>query len=563
MIVTEDEPAPSLSRANSVSERFDQPRQESFSRQGSNISIGSGSNSEKHGGLTIQLPSLFKRKPKEKDILAMYDSGNLRELMDDLQISQKERSVWLKLWLDIDTRFENNVSYQMFIDYFLFEDNDFTRKVFEIMNSDLSAVLTLREFIEFCKNYLVIDKDSLQEFSFRLLLRQSSRYSQHSVADAVDLKYFIVSRYAATDGKETQKLSISLLKEMDDNEGQGLTCSQYKKFCKTCHSVEIFGTKFLAHMRNFVFGNDFWVQRSRLLKKVKLTGFAALTPMKRVNIDSEIYMNSLGLPVVDSKGRGLRVTISKGHPEVGSVGSGSISALIRDDSMTSSASDLSRLIRGSSKDSEVSSRILLKQSSGISSVGSISRAPSGIYRALSKTSMAESVVSDRGKSVLSRAGSSRSVVSSLSITSAKEIAVSNRLWLVPFDHEGQVVRLHAYFLLLLNTHVISPSQMRTTFEEDFPIIFEKRCSRKLKKKKEKDDLNRAAELMSSRTYQIMISAMYDLVSSKKGLLLAFRQWKDAVGLQSLEEAKEGMKADHDEFNIRDTEKSEENSVYSR
>lgn len=92
--------------------------------------------------LTIHLPSLFKRKPKEKDILAMYDSGNLRELMENLLISEKERGSWLKLWFEIDTRFQNNVKYQVFIDYFLFEDNDFTRKVFEIMNSDLSALVT-------------------------------------------------------------------------------------------------------------------------------------------------------------------------------------------------------------------------------------------------------------------------------------------------------------------------------------------------------------------------------------------------------------------------------------
>lgn len=57
-------------------------------------------------------------------------------------------------------------------------------------------------------------------------------------------------------------------------------------------------------------------------------------------------------------------------------------------------------------------------------------------------------------------------------------------------------------------------------------------SKKLKKKKEKDELTRAAEVMSSRTYQIMVSALEDLVSSKKGLLVAFRVWKENVGMES-------------------------------
>lgn len=73
--------------------------------------------------------------------------------------------------------------------------------------------------------------------------------------------------------------------------------------------------------------------------------------------------------------------------------------------------------------------------------------------------------------------------------------------------------------------------MQSNFEEDFPAISFKRKSRKLQRRKEKDELNKAAELMSGRTYQIMVSALEDLVSSKKGLLMAFRLWKKAVDIE--------------------------------
>ena len=74
--------------------------------------------------------------------------------------------------------------------------------------------------------------------------------------------------------------------------------------------------------------------------------------------------------------------------------------------------------------------------------------------------------------------------------------------------------------------------MKSTFDEDFPAILEKKMNKKMKKKKEKDEMNRAAEVMSSRTYKIMVSALEDLVSSKKGLLVAFRLWKVNVGMES-------------------------------
>jgi hypothetical protein len=73
--------------------------------------------------------------------------------------------------------------------------------------------------------------------------------------------------------------------------------------------------------------------------------------------------------------------------------------------------------------------------------------------------------------------------------------------------------------------------MRTTYEEDFPAIFDKKRSKKLAKRRQKDEQSRAAELMSARTYQLMVSALEDLVSQKRGLQAAFRLWRAAVGMQ--------------------------------
>ena len=105
--------------------------------------------------------------------------------------------------------------------------------------------------------------------------------------------------------------------------------------------------------------------------------------------------------------------------------------------------------------------------------------------------------------------------------------------------------------------------MSTTYAEDFPAIFEKRQERKLKKKKEKSERNRAAEIMSGRTYQIMVSALEDLVSSKKGLLAAFRIWKEVVGIEISTASKEIDLPQSTVTDVLRPHTDDENSIYSR
>ena len=94
----------------------------------------------------------------------------------------------------------------------------------------------------------------------------------------------------------------------------------------------------------------------------------------------------------------------------------------------------------------------------------------------------------------------------------------------------------------------------TTFDEDFPTIVENRRSRKIKKKQNQIAVNKAAEFMSARVYQLMISALEDLMTSKKALLAAFRIWRTAVGMVVTEQ-ESGSKVN----SIPD----DENSIYAR
>ena len=72
--------------------------------------------------------------------------------------------------------------------------------------------------------------------------------------------------------------------------------------------------------------------------------------------------------------------------------------------------------------------------------------------------------------------------------------------------------------------------MISTFDQDYPAILQKKLIKKEIKRKEVEELSKAASVMSMRTHNLMVSALEDLQSGKKGLLVAFRLWKIAVGM---------------------------------
>jgi hypothetical protein len=79
--------------------------------------------------------------------------------------------------------------------------------------------------------------------------------------------------------------------------------------------------------------------------------------------------------------------------------------------------------------------------------------------------------------------------------------------------------------------------MQTTFDQDFPFIMERRSMKSSKKKQDMAALHKAAEMMSSKTYHLMISAFEDLVSKRRGIRIAFNYWLTAVGLMDAKSAK--------------------------
>ena len=59
-----------------------------------------------------------------------------------------------------------------FCDFFNIETEEYASRLFLIMNSSLTGVVNLAEFMQFCSLYLVVDQYMTTEFAMRMLSRR-------------------------------------------------------------------------------------------------------------------------------------------------------------------------------------------------------------------------------------------------------------------------------------------------------------------------------------------------------------------------------------------------------
>jgi Ca2+-binding EF-hand superfamily protein len=77
------------------------------------------------------------------------------------------------MWLQIDEDQNNKMSYTEFCKFFSIEPDEYANRVFLIMNTSLTGVVNLAEFLTFCYVYLIVDKKMTQQLAFRMLSRKS------------------------------------------------------------------------------------------------------------------------------------------------------------------------------------------------------------------------------------------------------------------------------------------------------------------------------------------------------------------------------------------------------
>jgi hypothetical protein len=119
--------------------------------------------------------SLFKKNPTKILLERFKDHEGLMEFaLEKLQSSSSEKTYWVNMWLQIDADMNNKMSYTEFCDFFSIEPDEYCSRLFLIMNSSLTGVVNLAEFLMFCYTYLTIDKNMTVEFAFRMISRRTA-----------------------------------------------------------------------------------------------------------------------------------------------------------------------------------------------------------------------------------------------------------------------------------------------------------------------------------------------------------------------------------------------------
>lgn len=257
---------------------------------------------------TRLFPHLFKQSDAAKAMMEVFDTsdGKLKDIMRFLHLSSVEKKFLLQLWLQVDSDRNNKMDFGEFTEYFNLSKDVWVRRTFDIMNQSLTGVVSFVEFLEFCSKYLIIDKASVIEFSFRILSRRGSTFNlKHKpILDINDLKHFISLVYPGNSLSKLKKKAMDIFTVINKNGDGGAEFEEFFQFSLKNAVFIKFANRVLHHLRDVIFGSNFWVQRSRKIKLDSVSTIERLLFQNQVNRDSEIFFNTyLDEALIDGKGR--------------------------------------------------------------------------------------------------------------------------------------------------------------------------------------------------------------------------------------------------------------------
>ena len=189
---------------------------------------------------------------------------------------------------------------------------EISKRVFEIINHNMSGNVTFAEFLRFCAQYLVLDKRLTEEFSYRILLRRPGAFKRaHSILDLDDLKFLLTYRYSFKSIGHRNRRAMDLFRFVDADGDGGLDVYEFHEFCKKNTCIVQFGVQIINHLRQCVFGMKYWVEKSRRLAKANGGSLSGMTPLSRINLRTESYYSDLGEALVDKWGAPLSTPLDE------------------------------------------------------------------------------------------------------------------------------------------------------------------------------------------------------------------------------------------------------------
>jgi Ca2+-binding EF-hand superfamily protein len=179
--------------------------------------------------LTTATVDLFKKNPTKILLERFRDHEGLLDFaLGAMQSTSSERTYWVNMWLQIDADMNNKMSYMEFCDFFSIEPDEYASRLFLMMNTSLTGVVNLAEFLSFCYQYLTIDKRMTEEFAFRMLSRRAAaEINEYTNINLEDIRWFVNTRYRSKSVKKRNKFAYEIFCYMDQDGDGGLSIDEW------------------------------------------------------------------------------------------------------------------------------------------------------------------------------------------------------------------------------------------------------------------------------------------------------------------------------------------------
>ena len=96
--------------------------------------------------------------PKENKDMAMLITSVEKDILNNLFFNSRENYRLVRKWFEMSEKGARRMPYRYFMKFFGFRDETWIRRLFDIINSSLTGMVTLAEFLQFCLRYLIIDR---------------------------------------------------------------------------------------------------------------------------------------------------------------------------------------------------------------------------------------------------------------------------------------------------------------------------------------------------------------------------------------------------------------------
>ena len=151
--------------------QFNRPNEEDEeeiedNKHNSLVVVEDDSVNDSSNGLSVALPSIIlnifgnKKKAPPSNLARLTPDEN--SLLKSLKLTFFEKKKLLSMWNELIGK-SRVLNFNNFLSYFHLVNENWIKRLFDIINNSLSGNISLSEFLSFVRKYLVVDIDGAEE----------------------------------------------------------------------------------------------------------------------------------------------------------------------------------------------------------------------------------------------------------------------------------------------------------------------------------------------------------------------------------------------------------------